>query len=992
MNSSNASRSRRTRRVPHSMKSSLLAACVLLAISGCATVTSQSRTTATSTPSAAKAASPATEAPASAATSAPPASAAPNGAPPVPNGTAAASPAARPAAASASPPAPGTPPPQRPFADVIKDAKQQAGLFPLWSKDEKVWIEIKPEQFDQLFYMQANLSRGVMSDMGTSTARSMLRGNIISFKKVGNSVQMLARNFGNLAKAGTPIALASAEGTSDSLLAAAPVASMPHPERKTVLVEANALLLSDIPTATFVLDSVYRAGYAFDRANSYFHETQTRADATTFDVTAHFSIPKLPVPNPMAMMAPVPVPQPRPIEGVPDARSFFMGFFYTFSELPKEPMRPRAADGRVGHFNQLKWDFSDNQSAFARKYIVNRWRVEKKEPSAAMSEPKKPITFWLDKNIPVEYRDTVKAGVLEWNKAFEKIGFKDAIRVEQQPDEATWSTHETGRASVRWFVDYSDGALAVGPSRIDPRTGEILDADITIGNGWVTLPRRRAREQTPRPMPAAAMVASIAASGVSSEYTDAQGNPIATFLPVRRALAAMQANGAHEHQHNEFCAHANTAMDEAGFSLDLLAMRAGGDDRLLDPKEAERIVHATLKDVVTHEVGHTLGFRHNFRASTIYTQAQISDPKFTRANGISGSVMDYNAFNIALDKEQQGEIVMSTLGPYDYWAVEYAYKELPADREAEELAKIAARSNEPLLAYGTDEETAGDFDGMDPEVNQRDVGGDPLEFARRRVALSRELFDRLQTRKLPAGEDYDVLTRNFRSGLLQLDVAFDIASKFVGGVVYLRDQAGSGRAPLTPVPADKQRAALKLVTDNLFAANGFNLKPEFVSRLTDGALDRGYRPPTDRSLDATLLAMQSQALDRLLSVRVAERIQNSRSKLPASASALSLEELYSTLTAAVWGDAANATDITPSRRALQRAHTRRLAAAIVRPGMGTAAGDARALHRFTAKSLLAKAQAARGNTRLSTQTRAHFDEIADTLDAALKAQASKTLG
>ena len=83
-------------------------------------------------------------------------------------------------------------------------------------------------------------------------------------------------------------------------------------------------------------------------------------------------------------------------------------------------------------------------------------------------------------------------------------------------------------------------------------------------------------------------------------------------------------------------------------------------------------MHATLKDVTTHEVGHTLGFRHNFRASTIYTQAQINDPAFTRANGIGGSVMDYNAFNVALDKEPQGEYVMSTLGPYDYWAVEYA--------------------------------------------------------------------------------------------------------------------------------------------------------------------------------------------------------------------------------------------------------------------------------------------------------------------------------
>ena len=887
--------------------------------------------------------------------------------------------AARPPGSAAA----GTPGAPRPFAEIIKDAKEQPGLFTLWTKDEKVWIEIKPEQFDQLYYLQANMSRGVMSDMSTSTARAMLRGNIITFKKIGSNVQLIAKNFSNYAKPATPIAIATAEGTSDSLLAAATLASAPHPEKKSVLVEANALLLGDIPMITYALDSTYRAGYSLDRANSYFSETQARADATTFDVTAHFSVPKLPVPSPASAPSatPSPVPQPRPVTGVPDPRSFFLGLFYTLSKLPDEPMKPRAADGRVGHFNQPMWDFSDNEAAFARKYIVNRWRMEKKDPSAALSEPKKQITYWLDKNIPIEYRDTVKAGVLEWNKAFEKLGYKNAIRVEQQPADATWSTHETGRASVRWFVDYSDGALAVGPSRIDPRSGEILDADITIGNGWVTLPRRQSREVYPRPMPTV-VAGSIDANGLQ-RADDSRSFLRTTSATLPRDILVNGDTG------SDLCSYGQSAIEEASFALDLLAMRAGD---AMDPKESERIVHAVLKDVVTHEVGHTLGLRHNFRASTIYTQKQISDPAFTRANGLTGSVMDYNAFNIALDKEQQGEYVMSTLGPYDYWAVEYAYKELPATTERDDLAKIAGRSNEPLLAYGTDEELFGDLDGMDPMVNQRDVGGDPLEFAQRRIQLTRELFDRLQSRNLASGESFDVLTRNFGGGMRQLSVAFEMAAKYVGGVIYLRDQAGSNRAPLTPVAADKQRAALKLISNNLFAANGFDLKPEFVSRLTDSTLDRGYMPPIDRSLDVTLLAMQTQTLDRLLSLRVAERIQNARTKLAAPDSALTLEEVYATITKSIWGEGGTFTEATPARRALQREHARRLAAAIIKPGIGTAAGDARALHRLTAKSLLARAQTAKNNMRLSAQTRAHLDEVADSLDAALNAQAARMVG
>ena len=929
-------------------------------LSSCATVTPPAATAGAGAPS------PSTPvgAPASSATSGTVA-----GTPAAP--TAAARPPGSPAVA-----APGAP---KPFAEIIKDAKEQPGLFTLWTKDEKVWIEIKPEQFDQLYYLQANMSRGLMSDMSTSMARAMLRGNIITFKKIGNNVQLIAKNFSNYAKPATPIAIATAEGTSDSLLAAATLVSLPHPEKKSVLVEANALLLGDIPMITYALDNAYRAGYSLDRANSYFKETQIRDDATTFDVTAHFSVPKMPTPP--TGLAGLLSPAPRTVTGVPDPRSFFLGLFYTLSKLPDEPMKPRAADGRVGHFNQPMWDFSDNEAAFARKYVVNRWRLEKKDPSAALSEPKKQITYWLDKNIPLEYRDTVKAGVLEWNKAFEKLGFKDAIRVEQQPADATWSTHETGRASVRWFVDYSDGALAVGPSRIDPRTGEILDADITIGNGWVTLPRRQAREVYPRPMP------TLTSSGVDANgltrMDDSRSFLRTTSATLPRDILVNGDTG------SDLCSYGQSAIEEASFALDLLAMRAGD---AMDPKESERIVHAVLKDVVTHEVGHTIGMRHNFRASTIYTQAQISDPAFTRANGLTGSVMDYNAFNIALDKEQQGEYVMSTLGPYDYWAVEYAYKELPAASERDDLAKIAGRSNEPLLAYGTDEELFGDLDGMDPMVNQRDVGGDPLEFAQRRIQLTRELFDRLQTRTLASGESFDVLTRNFGGGMRQLSVAYEMAAKYVGGVVYLRDQAGSNRAPLTPVAADKQRAALKLISSSLFAANGFNLKPEFVSRLTDSTLDRGYTPPIDRSLDVTLLALQTQTLDRLMSLRVAERIQNARTKLAAPESALTLDEVYATITQSIWGDGPVLTDSTPARRALQREHARRLAAAITKPGIGAAAGDARALHRLTAKTLLARAQAAKSNTRLSAQTRAHLDEIADTLDAALKAQAARVIG
>jgi hypothetical protein len=143
-------------------------------------------------------------------------------------------------------------------------------------------------------------------------------------------------------------------------------------------------------------------------------------------------------------------------------------------------MRPRAADARLGHFVTLTHDFTDDLARTARLRHVNRWRLEKKDPTTALSEPVKPITYWLDRNLPLKYRDVVRDGILEWNRAFEKIGFKDAIVVKQQSDDADFDTLDTSAASVRWMVNGSPSFGAIGPSHVDPRSGEILDADIGL--------------------------------------------------------------------------------------------------------------------------------------------------------------------------------------------------------------------------------------------------------------------------------------------------------------------------------------------------------------------------------------------------------------------------------------------------------------------------------------------------------------------------------
>ncbi|HKW81464.1 MAG TPA: zinc-dependent metalloprotease, partial [Casimicrobiaceae bacterium] len=829
----------------------------------------------------------------------------------------------------------------KPFAEVIKDAKEQPGFFNVYTKDEKVWLEIRPEQFDRPFFLQVNRTQGIGER--EPFVNPMLRSYVVEFHQLGNLVQLIAKNSQFLAAEGSPLARAVRESTSDSLLGSVPVASQPHPERKSVLIEANALLLTDLPAASTALEAAYRIPYAFDARNSSISSVHDSADLTGFGVSAHYAVAKLPPPPTNPMMT-----RPTPPAHLEDVRSLFLGYYYSLAKLPSEPMHARVADDRLGHFIVRRWDFSDDISAFPDVYYVKRWRLEKKDPEAALSEPKQPIVFWLDRNIPAKYRDTVKAGILEWNKAFEKIGFKDALRVEVQPDDADFETADARHASVRWVVRDEPGALAIGPSRADPRTGEILDADIEIEDAWTRLPRRQAAEQ---------------------------------FPPRARPATIGNEEG--------YCDYGDVAMDELAFALDVLVARGE-----IDPTgpEAQRYVLATLKDVVTHEVGHTLGLQHNFRASTIYTQKQLSDPAFTHVHGIGGSVMDYNAVNLALASERQGDYVMPTIGPYDYWAIEYAYKPIAPEREKEELAKIAARSDEPQLAFANDIDAGfgGPAEGMDPQVNRRDLGSDPLAFATRRLTLSRELWDRLQDRNLPSGKSYEVLRRNFLSGLTQLRNSGTVAAKYVGGVVYVRDHAGSGREPFTPVPPEKQRAALKLIADGLLSVDSFRLRPEFVRRLTvdqfervrDGAGIAAIVP--DISLSDRMLDVQRALLDQLLSEPVATRIEESSFRETRASEAFHLSELYDTLQAAVWSELKTGRDITPFRRNLQREYLKRIATTLLQPSQSTHA-DARALQRANARQLLAEIKAAGSRASFSKEARAHLAECANTLEEALKA-------
>jgi hypothetical protein len=833
---------------------------------------------------------------------------------------------------------PGQP---RPFADVIKEAKETPGFFRSWQKDDKVWLEIGPDQFDVPFHFLMNHAQGI-GERGVYGGM-MGFGHVARFRKVGTNVQLIAGNTQFTARQGSPIAQAVKEGFSDSLLGNTTVVSQPHPERKSILVELNPLLLADLPAGSRFAQGVHQRGYTFDARNSSIERVYASDDSVSVLVQAHYANPKASLPPAHTSGPPPPNPYP-PFENLPDRRSLFLGLQYSFTRLPAM-MQPRAADPRIGHFVDEVWDFTTDRAYTARTHLVQRWRLEKKDAAAALSEPVKPIVYWIDRNVPEQYRGAVRDGILEWNKAFERLGFKDAIKVEIQPADADWSTSDARHATVRWFAG-TDPGFAIGPSRTDPRTGEILDADVAIPENWARIQRRFVREDL----------------GTASVWPALDAYKTAPGFDPRA------------------CTFASDALAEMQFGLDLLLERG---DIAPDSPEAEAFVLASLKDVTMHEVGHTLGLRHNFRSSTVYPLDKLSDPEFTAANGLAGSVMDYSPVNLALSGERQGQFFQSTLGPYDFWAIEYAYRPLDAAVETAELARIAARgASDPLLAFSSDEESAA---GLDPAASQFDASADPLAWLARRLKVSRELWGRLESKQLDTGQPYDVLRRSFDAGLRQTARAAQLVTKYVSGVNYVRDFAGTGRYPLTPVAPDKQRSALKLLADAVFSIDSFRFSPEFMQRMgIDYLMFDGPNTDPNFSLSARVLSLQAGALGQLMSDPVASRLLDSESKVAARDEAFRLSELYATLHATIWSELKSGQDIPLIRRNLQREHINRIAAALLRPS-ATVPADARALLRAEAAALRIEIAAAQNRAAISKEARAHLAQAAITLDEALKA-------
>ena len=820
------------------------------------------------------------------------------------------------------------------FSKVTEDSKSYEGFFKLYQKKENLYCEIQPSQLDKPFLCMISVARGL--GQGFLLSGMTLEEWMLVWRRVGDKVHLVRKNVRFRAEKGTPIAEAVDLGHNDSVLFSLKIESV-HPQRKSVLVNISPVFISDLPPLARRIASDAR----FDKARSTWGAVKAFPKNVELKVNAVYS-------------------SQTNMSTIPDSRGIQLTLHYSLAGLPENNYRPRLADDRLGHFMTAVKDYSSKTSDAPFIRYVNRWHLEKADKETKLSPPKEPIIFYIEKTVPHRYRPYVRQGILEWNKAFEKIGFADAIEARIQQDHEDWDPEDARYNTIRWMVG---AGFAIGPSRVNPLTGQILDADILIGESWIRYWQR--------------------------EYM--------TFFDE----VAHERDHPMDHSSHFQCQIASGLARQMGFMASVLQARGLTDE---DGELPEEFIGEALKTLTMHEVGHTLGFRHNFKASTIFS---LDDLNKKKGEALIGSVMEYDAVNIAPEGQEQGDYYTKTIGPWDYWVVEYAYKPIDASKpegELKALGEIASRVASSELTYGTDEDAYGyRFRDLDPLVNRWDLGDDPLAFAKQRREIVVGLWDKIADKVTKEGMGYQRVRRAFGSLLFEHGFTMYLASRYIGGQYHHRDHRGdeNGRLPFVPVPAVKQREALQFIKEYALSDKAFTFSPELlnslaITRWSDWGGDSWTSTRFDYPVHDVILRNQTLILERMLYPSVLSRVQDAELKFPKGEDAFTLPELFSGITDAVWvelGRDAGAKQwsnsdafISSFRRGLQREHLKQLIKLVLEADNGTPE-DARSLARLHLGQIRSKIQRVLQNARgtLDDYSFAHLEESQVRVEKALDA-------
>ncbi|MEH2229163.1 MAG: zinc-dependent metalloprotease [Nostoc sp.] len=773
------------------------------------------------------------------------------------------------------------------FNGIVNRVDKLEGLFTLYCSEDsgKVFLELKPEQLNKDYLAIVTLESG-LGESGIYSGLP-LSDFIFYFRRVNNRLHFVVRNVKFRADS-IPEQRSLARSFSHSVLYSLEIATI-EPKNKNILIDLNGLLMQDFPGLTPLLKYSLQADYRLDARKSYFGDVNSFPENVEIDSIYGFSS----------------------LEGsnlitVPDSRALTLKVHYSFSELRENNgYIPRLADDRVGYFTTAFQDFSKNNAHESFVRYINRWHLEPSNPNALLSPPKKPIVYWIENAVPLEYRDAIREGVLMWNKAFEKAGFQNAIEVQQMPDDANWKPADVHYNTIRWFNSL-DAGFAKGPMRVNPFTGEILDADIIVDANMVRLVQQEYH--------------------ALMEANSCQENPKG-HEDAGKFLDRFASSSSAHFFSSESC-YGMESSNQAAMGALALSMLP---DTTLSSETIKEYVHQYLRSLIAHEVGHTLGLRHNFYGSTMLAPEELNNTEITHTKGLVGSVMDYVPVNIAPQGVQQGDYFPGVIGPYDEWAIEYGYKKYPStalevtipESEKSFLDQIALASPQPELSYASDE----DIWDINPLANVWDMSSDVLLYSQWQMDNARFMWQRLDKGYLSKGESYSNLRLKFNRVLKYYFRNATLLSKYIGGQSFRRLHTSNDAAwGFVPVSLLKQRQALTKLQEYVFAENAFSFSPQLLNQLAPSRWEHwGNSAPNNRldyPIHDRILSFQSAILRSLLASDRLNRLQDIELKtLPGEA--LSIPELFDTLQTGIWTEVfapGEPKPISSIRRSLQREH------------------------------------------------------------------------
>lgn len=705
--------------------------------------------------------------------------------------------------------------------DFIKSSKKIEGLFDIYQDTitGQVQMLIREDQLNKDYIYGSQIADGVVRTAGF---RGQYRDEkILNFKKFFNKIEISAVNSNFYFDENNPLSKSKDANISNSLISSIKIKYFDK-EKNAYLIDADGIFISELltriklPTNPFEYNRSFQLG-RFDKGKSKIEKIKNYPKNLNVKTNYVYNNPNVGSSGSNA---------------VEDSRYVSIKTFHTIVEMPDDDYQIRLDDQRVGYFLTQVDNLTDPGTTNYRD-LINRWKLIKKDPSLEVSEPVKPITWWIENSTPIEWRETIKEAVLQWNHAFEKAGFKNAIEVKIQPDDADWDAGDIRYNVLRWTSSPNPPFGGYGPSMVNPRTGEIIAADIMLEFVFFT----------------------------NRVFYDKLYSDSASIMDT--------SNYDHTHDHDNFvCSAGSILHDNINFGRTFIALN--GDDYDLEELERQSMMY-----LIMHEVGHTLGLNHNMKSSSIHSISELYDANELKGKAISGSVMDYPALNLNPNPKIKSPYADSSVGHYDKWAIEFGYKPFNSEQERNE---ILSRSTDPLLIFGNDADILYSSRGIDPRVQTNDMSSDPISYSIDRMRLVNELFDDILDKFQISGNTYEDLRRAFFNLNSQYASAASTISKFIGGVYVERSVIGQkgSKKPYTPVNYKDQKRAFKALDKYIFSSDNYKIPSEIINYLARQR--RGfefYSGPEDPKIHDLILSNQARILSQLMAPNTLQRLKDS---------------------------------------------------------------------------------------------------------------------